>query len=96
MRHLLSPLDFSTEELNELFYVASDIAANPGKYSKVRSLLLCSMSQAPVQGLVLKPQCLILEVLFLASQMPVQVQHPKEKVFLIQFVSFPVMQTYVQ
>ena len=35
MRHLLSPLDFSTEELNELFDVASDIAANPGKYSKV-------------------------------------------------------------
>ena len=35
MKHLLSPLDFSVEELDELFAVASDIAANPAKYSEV-------------------------------------------------------------
>lgn len=35
MRHLLSPLDFSVKELDELFDTASDIAANPKKYSKV-------------------------------------------------------------
>ena len=35
MKHLLSPLDFSVEELNDLFDVASDIAANPARYQKV-------------------------------------------------------------
>ncbi len=35
MRHLLSPLDFSVAELDELFDLAYDISLNPGKYSKV-------------------------------------------------------------
>lgn len=35
MRHLMSPLDFSTEELDRLFDLASDIEKNPDKYSKV-------------------------------------------------------------
>ena len=34
MKHLLSPLDFSVEELNDLLDLATDIAANPKKYSK--------------------------------------------------------------
>ncbi len=34
MRHLLSPLDFSVKELDELFAVASDIKDNPRKYSE--------------------------------------------------------------
>ncbi len=34
MRHLMSPLDFSTEELDRLFDLANDIEANPGKYAK--------------------------------------------------------------
>lgn len=33
MKHLLSPLDFSVEELDELFATAMDIKANPAKYS---------------------------------------------------------------
>lgn len=33
MRHLLSPLDFSVEELDKLMDVASDIEANPAKYA---------------------------------------------------------------
>lgn len=33
-RHLLSPLDFSVEELNKLFDLASDIEKNPKKYAK--------------------------------------------------------------
>lgn len=33
MKHLLSPLDFSVEELDELLVLASDIAANPAKYN---------------------------------------------------------------
>ena len=33
MRHLMSPLDFSVEELDQLMDLASDIEANPGKYA---------------------------------------------------------------
>ena len=33
MRHLMSPLDFSTEELDKLFDLANDIEANPKKYA---------------------------------------------------------------
>lgn len=32
MRHLISPLDFSVEELDKLLNLASDIEANPAKY----------------------------------------------------------------
>lgn len=35
MRHLISPLDFTVEELDELFSVARDIEKNPKKYAKV-------------------------------------------------------------
>ncbi|MCD7868771.1 MAG: aspartate carbamoyltransferase [Clostridiales bacterium] len=33
MRHLMSPLDFSVEELDRLLDLADDIGANPGKYA---------------------------------------------------------------
>ena len=33
MRHLMSPLDFSTEELDRLFTLAEDIEHNPAKYA---------------------------------------------------------------
>lgn len=33
MRHLMSPLDFSTEELDRLFTLAEDIEHNPDKYA---------------------------------------------------------------
>ena len=35
MRHLMNPLDFSVEELNNLFNLASDIEKNPEKYAHV-------------------------------------------------------------
>ena len=34
MKHLLSPLDLSVEELNNLLDLARDISHNPDKYSK--------------------------------------------------------------
>ena len=34
MRHVLSPLDFTTEELDRLMDLACDIEKNPGKYAK--------------------------------------------------------------
>lgn len=33
MRHLMNPLDFSTDELNQLMNLAMDIEANPDKYA---------------------------------------------------------------
>lgn len=35
MRHLMSPLDFSTEELDKLFELAGDIEKNPEKYTNI-------------------------------------------------------------
>lgn len=35
MRHLMNPLDFSVEELDKLFNLASDIEANPAKYAHI-------------------------------------------------------------
>lgn len=35
MRHLMSPLDFSVEELDKLFDLANDIEKNPGKYAHI-------------------------------------------------------------
>lgn len=35
MRHLISPLDFTTEELDKIFDLAADIERNPGKYAHV-------------------------------------------------------------
>ncbi len=35
MRHLISPLDFSVDETNQLLALAEDIASDPKKYSKV-------------------------------------------------------------
>ncbi len=35
MRHLMSPLDFSTEELDKLFDLAGDIERNPEKYTNI-------------------------------------------------------------
>lgn len=34
MRHLMNPLDFTVEELDRLFDLADDIAADPSKYAK--------------------------------------------------------------
>lgn len=33
MRHLMSPLDFTTKELDTLFNLANDIEQNPDKYA---------------------------------------------------------------
>ncbi|MDE6977511.1 MAG: aspartate carbamoyltransferase, partial [Lachnospiraceae bacterium] len=33
MRHLMSPLDFTTQELDRLFDLADDIEKNPGRYT---------------------------------------------------------------
>ena len=41
MRHLISPLDFSVEELDDLLDLASDIEKNPDKYKEASSSKSC-------------------------------------------------------
>lgn len=57
MRHLINPLDFTVEELDQLMDLADDIQANPKKYAHAcegKSLPLFSTSQVLVQGLAMK------------------------------------------
>ena len=51
MRHLMSPLDFSVEELDQLFTLAEDIEHNPAKYAHAcagKKLATSSMNLVPV------------------------------------------------
>ena len=54
MRHLLNPLDFSVEEIDQLLDLASDIEANPAKYAirlrRKENRDSVFMSQAPVHA----------------------------------------------
>ena len=51
MRHLMSPLDFSVEELDELLNLANDIEKDPKKYAHV------FMNRAPEPVFLLKLPC---------------------------------------
>ncbi len=58
MRHILSPLDFSVEELDQLLNLATDIETNPKKYAHAcdgKKSRLFFMSQAHVLVSALKP-----------------------------------------
>ena len=55
-KHLISPMDFSTEELNEIFDLAEKIISNPKKFSHICDGQIFFMSQAQEQDLVLKLQ----------------------------------------
>lgn len=86
MRHLLSPLDFSVEETNELLDLAADIEKNPDKYTDIckgKKLLPFFMNQVPEQDSALKLRCLILAVMSSVFQMPIPVPHPKGKALQI-------------
>lgn len=53
MKHLLSPLDFSVEELDQLMDVALDISKNPEnmhRLVKEKKLQLFFMNPVPEQG----------------------------------------------
>ena len=64
MRHLMSPLDFSVEELDKLLDLANDIGLiqrNMHTSAMERSLQPVFMSQAQEPGLALRLPCLIWE-----------------------------------
>ena len=60
MRHLMSPLDFSVEELDELLNLANDIEKDPKKYAHAcdgKSLPPVFMNRAPEPVFLLKLPC---------------------------------------
>ena len=97
MRHLMSPLDLSVEELNQLLDLAGDIEKNPKKYAHAcdgMKLATCFYEPSTRTRLSFEAAMLNLggSVLGFASTV-----HPqqKAKVFPILSESFPVTQIYV-
>ena len=92
MRHLMSPLDFSVEELDKLLDLANDIEKHPDKYAHAcdgKKLATCFYEPSTRTRLSF-------EAAMLNLGGSVHLQQPKAKAFLIQFVLFPAMQIYVQ
>ena len=64
MRHLMSPLDFSVEELDKLMDLAGDIEAHPEKYAhacagKKLSPLVAELEAAEEKPSTLPPRFII-------------------------------------
>ena len=77
MRHLLSPLDFSVEELDNLMDLAKDIEANPKKYAHAcEGKKLATLFYEPST----RTRLSIWVAAFLVSHPQIQVLLPKGKV----------------
>ena len=60
MRHMIDPLDFSVQEVENVLDLADSIAADPSRYREVcryKKLATLFTSPAPAQGSALKRQC---------------------------------------
>ena len=97
MRHLMSPLDFSREELEQLMDLADDIKIilriTP-KSATAKSLQPVFTNQVHVHDFLLKLPCLILAVQFLVSLPLILHQQLKAKVFPTPFASFLLTQIF--
>ena len=95
MRHLMSPLDFSVEELDELSKLAQDIEAHPDKYAHAcDGKKLATLFYEPSTRTRLSHEAAMLNLGGSVPQAPVLLQ--KEKVYLIQSVQSPATQISVQ
>ena len=98
MRHLMSPLDLSKEELEDLLTLASDIEKNPKKYAHVcddKRLATCFYEPSTRTRLSFEAAMMNLGGKVLGFSSAGSVPLPKAKVLLILFVLFPVMQISV-
>ena len=89
MRHLISPLDLSIEELDEILSLGQAIMQNPEKYSHVcdgKKLATYFLNQVHVLDSVMKQQCLISEAVFLVFLLPIPALQQKGKLLQIRFV----------
>lgn len=98
MRHLLSPLDFSVEELDQLMDLANDIEAHPSKYSHAcEGKKIATLFYEPSTRTRLSFEAAMLNlggsVLGFLRLLPALL--PKAKVFLIRSGLFPATLTSV-
>ena len=92
MKHLLSPLDLSVEELNDLLDLAARIAENPGKFSKCcEGRKLATLFYEPSTRTRLSFESAMLNLGGSVLGFSIPPPPPKEKAFPIRFVSFPAM-----
>ena len=80
MRHLMSPLDFSVEELDRLFNLANDIEKNREKYSHAcvgKKLATCFYEPSTRTRLSFESAMLSLGGEVLGFRM--QIHHPRQK-----------------
>ena len=98
MRHLMSPLDFSVEELDELLNLANDIEKDPKKYAHAcdgKKLATCFYEPSTRTRLSFEAAMLNLGGSVLGFPVPIRVQQ-KAKAFRCDPVLFPVTQTSVR
>ena len=94
MRHLMSPLDFSVEEVEQVLDLAKDIEMNPKKYAhacdgkKIATLFYEPSSRT---RLSFEAAILILGGLYLVFLRPIPAPLPKVRALPIPSASFPAM-----
>ncbi len=95
MRHLLNPLDFSVEEIDQLLDLASDIEANPAKYAHVcdgKKIATLFYEPSTRTRLSFEAAMLNLGDGFLALLLPIQALLPRARVWQIPSALSPASQ----
>lgn len=98
MRHLMSPLDFSVEELDKLLNLADDIGKNPKKYAHTcddKRLATLFYEPSTRTRLSFEAAMMNLGGKVLGFSSADSSSHPKAKALPILFALFPVMQISV-
>ena len=98
MRHLMSPLDFSVEELDKLLDLAQDIEAHPAKYAHAcAGKKLATLFYEPSTHTRLSHEAAMLNLggSIMGFSSADSSSAEKEKVYLIRSARFPAMQTSV-
>ena len=98
MRHLMSPLDLSVDELNTLLDLASDIEKHPDKYAHVcddKRLATLFYEPSTRTRLSFEAAMMTLAVKFLVFHQLIPVPLQRVKVLPIQSALYPVTLTSV-
>ena len=95
MRHLMSPLDFSVEELDKLLDLANDIEKYPEKYAHAcAGKKLATFVYEPSTRTRLSHEAAMLNLaeVFLAFLLPIRVLPQRGRAYRIQSVQLHAMQ----
>ena len=99
MRHIMSPLDFSVEELDQLLNLANDIEANPKKYAHAcdgKKLATLFYEPSTRTRLSFEAAMMNLGVMYLVFLRPIPAPLQKERPLQTPFAWSHVMPTSVQ